>query len=127
MKTLNFKKTGIILAAFAMVINLACANEKEPLIISAEENLELQEAYNQMLELEIQQKLMAEIYNPATSIVIVDLDGNIIDEITYEGTINWPEHADLKNKLSRSSFLIEHQNTQFYLFDVIEREELPIS
>ncbi len=126
MKTLNFKKTGIFIAAFAMMVNLACANEKEPTIISTEENMALQEAYNQLLELEIQKKLMAEIYNPATSIIIVDLDGNIIDEITYEGTINWPEHADLKNKLSRSSFLIEHQNKQFYLFDVKE-EVLPVS
>lgn len=126
MKTLNFKKTGIFIAAFAMMVNLACANEQKTTIISAEENMALQEAYNQLLELEIQKKLMAEIYNPATSIIIVDLDGNIIDEITFEGTINWTEHADLKNKLSRSSFLIEHQNKQFYLFDVKE-EVQPVS
>lgn len=126
MKTLNFKKTGIFIAAFAMMVNLACANEQKTTIISAEENMALQEAYNQLLELEIQKKLMAEIYNPATSIIIVDLDGNIIDEITFEGTINWTEHADLKNKLSRSSFLIEHQNKQFYLFDVNE-EVQPVS
>lgn len=109
-----------------MMVNLACANEQKTTIISAEENMALQEAYNQLLELEIQKKLMAEIYNPATSIIIVDLGGNIIDEITFEGTINWTEHADLKNKLSRSSFLIEHQNKQFYLFDVNE-EVQPVS
>jgi hypothetical protein len=126
MKTLNFKKTGIFIAAFAMMVNLACANEQKTTIISAEENMALQEAYNQLLELEIQKKMMAEIYNPATSIIIVDLDGNIIDEITFEGIINWTEHADLKNKLSRSSFLIEHQNKQFYLFDVNE-EVQPVS
>ncbi|MFC2188569.1 hypothetical protein ACFCT7_14730 [Fulvivirgaceae bacterium LMO-SS25] len=127
MKTLNFKKTGIIVAVFAMIVNLACANEKEPINTDAEENMALQEAHDQLLEHEIQKKLMAEVYNPATSIIIVDLDGNIIDEITYEGTINWPEHADLKNKLSRSSFLIEHQNKQFYLFDVKATEALPVS
>ena len=124
MKTLNFKKTGIIVAALAMIVNLACANEKEPLTSSAEENLELQEAHDQLLELEIQKKMMTEVYNPATSIVIVDLEGKIIDEITYEGSIYWPDHAELKNKLSRSSFLIEHQSTQFYLFDYTE--ELPV-
>jgi hypothetical protein len=125
MKTLNLKKTGIILAAFAMMVNLACANEKEPSMISAEENMAIQEAYNQILEMELQRKLMSEIYNPAASIIIVDLEGKIIDEITFEDSINWPEHAELKNKLSRSSFLIEYQNKQFYLFDI--NEELPIS
>ncbi len=126
MKTLSFNKTGIFIAAFAMIVNLACANENELVISTAEENMEIQEAYNQLLELEIQKKMMAEIYNPASSIIIVDLEGNIIDKLTYEDSINWPEHAELKNKLSRSSFLIEHQNTQFFLFDY-KKEELPIS
>lgn len=117
MKTKIFNKIGIAIVGFMAIAQLSVANDKLPLLNSAEDQKAIAELVNQLRKMEAQQVLFSSIESSVKQIKVVDTEGKVIQQASFVNQPDWSEAPELRNLIGRSSFMMEFGNTIYYVFD----------
>jgi hypothetical protein len=122
MKTLEIKKIVLFGLGLMLISGIAFGKDDKP-VASMDEQKILLEIAHEMAERELQRKLVLEAFKPSPKIKIYDADGNLVKELAYEGELNWSEYPEIKKLISKSEFLVEYQNTMFYLLNSVTEKK----
>lgn len=116
---MNSKKLNKIVLAIAFVMLsgvAAMANDKLPMWMDAQQEKALEEVLAYLKEKQALEVLTQSTTAEALSVKVVDLEGNLLEEASFTGSIDWSLNKELRNLVGRSEFVMEHQNTMYYVF-----------
>lgn len=116
---MNKKKLNKIVLAMAFVMLsgvAAMANDKLPMWMDAQQEKALEEVLAYLKEKQALEVLTQSTSAEAVSVKVVDLEGNLLEEASFTGSIDWSLNKELRNLVGRSEFVTEHQNTMYYVF-----------
>ena len=116
---MNKKKLNKIVLAMTFVVLsgvTSMANDKLPMWMNAQEEKALEEVLAYLKEKQALEVLTQSIDSEKVSVKVVDTEGNLLDEASFTGSIDWSLHKEMRNLIGRSEFVMEHQNTMYYVF-----------
>jgi hypothetical protein len=112
----KFNKIVLATAYILFVGFTGIAKDKLPLWKDAQEKKAIEEVLNYLKEKEAIESLSASLSDEKLSVKVLDLEGNLLKEASFEGDIDWSTQKDLRNLIGRSDFVVEHQKTMYYVF-----------
>jgi hypothetical protein len=93
------------------------ANDKLPMWKDAQDLKAVAEVMSYLKEKQALEALTQAIGSETVSVKVVDTEGKLIDEASFTGSIDWSNNKEMRNLIGRSEFVLEHQNTMYYVFD----------
>jgi hypothetical protein len=116
---MNKKKLNKIVLAMAFILlagPAVIANDKLPRWKSAQEEKAIAEVLGYLKEKQALEALTKGITAETVSVKVVDTEGNLLEEVSFTGSIDWTDNKEMRNLIGRSEFVMEHQNTMYYVF-----------
>ena len=113
----NLNKMMLVIAAILFAGQVSMANDKLPKVIAQDEANAIKELIIQWEEQHFLQSVTASLKTAERSIVVLDTEGRILEQVQFEGEMDWTSNKELRSLLGRSALMMEHQNAVYYVYD----------